>query len=342
MEHAMSESPIEPLHDKLGIVVIGRNEGARLRTCLQSVMGSSTSLVYVDSASSDGSVELAHSLGVNAVALDPALGLSAARARNLGLKHLIARDPELEFVQFVDGDCELLPTWLTHAREQMAADPRRVIVAGRLLERNVAGSLYNRLCSLEWQREAGEVTDCGGLFLGRVAALQAAGGFRGDVIAGEENELCLRLRRDGGVIIESPHEMAWHDSAMLRFGQWWQRAKRGGFAYAQVAQLHGKGPERHGARECRRILLWGGLLPTVSLALAWPTAGWSLLLLLAYPLQFLRVAAYGKSRGWSSADARLYAFFTLLDKLPSLQGLLLFHWRRLRGRAMSIIEHKDP
>jgi hypothetical protein len=129
---------------------------------------------------------------------------------------------------------------------------------------------------------------------------------------------------------------------MLRFGQWWQRAKRGGFAYAQVAQLHGKGPERHGARECRRILLWGGLLPTVSLALAWPTAGWSLLLLLAYPLQFLRVAAYGKSRGWSSADARLYAFFTLLDKLPSLQGLLLFHWRRLRGRAMSIIEHKDP
>jgi GT2 family glycosyltransferase len=328
-----------PQHN-LGIVVIGRNEGHRLRTCLASLTGQHAPIIYVDSASTDGSIELARSLGVDTTCLDPALGLSAARARNLGFEQLTSRYPELELVQFVDGDCELLPTWLTHACELITEVPCRVIVAGRLLERHADASPYNRLCSLEWLRTPGEITFCGGIFLAKVTALNAVGGFRDDIIAGEEGELCLRLRLAGGVIIASSHAMAWHDSDLLLFSKWWHRAKRCGHAYAQGAHLHGSGPDRHSVRECRRIIFWGGALPLLVLALLWPTSGLSTLLLLAYPLQFLRVAAGGKNRGWSNSDARLYALFTLLDKFPGLQGMLLFHWRRSQGIPLRIIEYK--
>ena len=328
-----------PQHN-LGIVVIGRNEGHRLRTCLASLTGQHAPIIYVDSASTDGSIELARSLGVDTTCLDPALGLSAARARNLGFEQLTSRYPELELVQFVDGDCELLPTWLTHACELITEVPCRVIVAGRLLERHADASPYNRLCSLEWLRTPGEITFCGGIFLAKVTALKAVGGFRDDIIAGEEGELCLRLRLAGGVIIASSHAMAWHDSDLLLFSKWWHRAKRCGHAYAQGAHLHGSESDRHSVRECRRIIFWGGALPLLVLALLWPTSGLSTLLLLAYPLQFLRVAAGGKNRGWSNSDARLYALFTLLDKFPGLQGLLLFHWRRSREIPLRIIEYK--
>lgn len=334
------ETQTAPPEHKLGIVVIGRNEGHRLRACLASLVGHHAPIIYVDSASTDGSIELARSLGVDTTHLDPALGLSAARARNLGFEQLTSRYPDLELVQFVDGDCELLPTWLTHASEIITETPCRVIVAGRLLERHADASPYNRLCSLEWLKAPGEVAFCGGNFLAKVTAMKAVGGFCSDIIAGEESELCLRLRRAGGVIIATPHAMAWHDSALLLFRTWWHRAKRCGHAYAQGAHLHGRGPERHYVRECRRIVFWGGALPLVVLALLWPTSGWSTLLLLVYLLQFLRIAAHGKALGWSNRDARLYALFALLDKFPGLQGLLLFHWRRSRGHSLRIIEYK--
>jgi GT2 family glycosyltransferase len=326
----------------LGIVVIGRNEGERLRRCLQSVAGRGHRVVYVDSASRDGSVALARELGVGVAELDPAQGLSAARARNLGFERLLAADPDLALVQFVDGDCELHPEWLAAGERALAEDPARVLVSGVLHELHPEASRYNRLCALEWQKPAGAIDACGGLFLVRARAFAAAGGFRGDVVAGEEGELCLRLRRAGGVLWQSAAPMAWHDAAMFRFGQWWQRAKRGGLAYAQGAALHGAGPERHCVRDVRRILLWGLALPVLALALAWPTYGLSLLLFGLYPLQAFRIARYGQRRGWSPADARLYALFTVLDKFPAVLGIASFHWRRLRGRAVTIVEHKGP
>jgi len=41
---------------KIGVVVIGRNEGERLKRCLQSVRGRAACVVYVDSGSTDDSL----------------------------------------------------------------------------------------------------------------------------------------------------------------------------------------------------------------------------------------------------------------------------------------------
>src|SRR6516165_251757 len=101
---------------ELGVIAIGRNEGERLRRCLQSVMGRGFSIVYVDSGSIDGSVELARSLGASVVELDLSRPFTAARARNEGFERLCQMNPQVRFVQFVDGDCEVVEGWLETAR----------------------------------------------------------------------------------------------------------------------------------------------------------------------------------------------------------------------------------
>src|SRR5262245_28643656 len=96
----------------MGIVVIGRNEGERLIRCLQSAKSHTDDIVYVDSGSTDGSTRTAENLGILVVKLDLAQPFTAARARNEGFAALKALRPDIRFVQFVDGDCELVDDWL--------------------------------------------------------------------------------------------------------------------------------------------------------------------------------------------------------------------------------------
>ena len=60
-----------------GVVVIGRNEGERLKRCLESLREMRARTVYVDSGSSDGSVAFGHSVGVAVLELDLARGRDA-------------------------------------------------------------------------------------------------------------------------------------------------------------------------------------------------------------------------------------------------------------------------
>jgi GT2 family glycosyltransferase len=324
----------------IAIAVIGRNEGERLRAALRSAIEAGVPAVYVDSGSGDGSVALARSEGVAVVELDAAAPFTAGRARNAGFEHLSGGLPALRYVQFLDGDCRLVPGWLDHAAAALDRDPRLAAVAGRIREADPQANVFHRLGALEWQREPGEVMACGGNLMVRAEAFRGVGGFRADVIAAEDDELCLRLRRAGGRIVLLDHDMVVHDLAMTRFGQWWRRAKRAGHAYAQGAALHGDAAERHFVRDCRRIWFWALALPATALGLAWPTGGLSLVLLAAYPLQVVRLYANGRRRGWARRDALAYAAFTVLGKFPSLIGMLTYHLRRRTGRQMRIIEHK--
>ena len=100
------------LEQRFAIVVIGRNEGERLRAACARSSSVSPNLVYADSASSDGSVELARSMGAFVVEVDPSLPLNAARGRNAGLAVVREQFPDCGFVQFLDGDCLLAPGWV--------------------------------------------------------------------------------------------------------------------------------------------------------------------------------------------------------------------------------------
>ena len=224
-------------------VVIGRNEGARLLACLASLRGRVRRVVYVDSGSRDRSVISAREAGAIVVPLDMTKPFTAARARNAGI-FALADDPP-DFVQLIDGDCTLDPDWLPAALDAFARTPRAVVVCGRRRERHPEVSIYNTLTDHEWNTPVGKARACGGDALFRYVPLLNVGGFRDDLIAGEEPELCLRLQRTGGEIWRIDAEMTLHDAALTRFGQWWRRMVRSGHAFAEGAALHGGAAEHH-------------------------------------------------------------------------------------------------
>jgi GT2 family glycosyltransferase len=248
--------------------------------------------------------------------------------------------PDIEYVQFLDGDCELQPGWLARAAKEIASCAEAAVVCGRLRERFPEASIYNLLCDVEWDTSVGEARSCGGIALIRVAAFSEVGGFDPGIIAAEDDELCLRLRRRGWKVLRVDAEMALHDAAMYRFGQWWRRALRCGYAYALGAALHGRSPERHFVRERRRIWLWGFVVPAAALGAALPTGGLSLLLGLLYPFQILRVYWRTRRRGVARRAASAYAISCVAAKFPEFLGLCQFAANRLRGRPARIIEYK--
>jgi GT2 family glycosyltransferase len=320
----------------LGFVVIGRNEGERLRRCLDSLAGNEAAIVYVDSGSDDGSAELARTKGVSVVELDATEAFSAARARNAGYDALVGREPNAHFVQFIDGDCELDGSFAGAALEAFRADSRIGVVTGRCREKHRDSTIYNRMCDLEWSGPVGEIEACGGIFMIRREAFDAVGGFDPSIIAAEDDDLCLRVRAQGFRVVRIDAAMCEHDAAMTRFSQWWRRAVRAGYAFAQVGERH-RGYFR---RERLRVAFWAFVLPLMVLMLAPLTRGWSLLALALYPLSYFRTRANLVRTGATPRDAGLYAAFLMLSKAPNLIGMLTYWRDRSMGRAGPIIEYK--
>lgn len=321
----------------VGVVAIGRNEGVRLGQCLRSVMPLVDTVVYVDSGSTDGSVELARKLGAGVTALDLDTPFTAGRARNAGFRLLLQLAPTLRHVQFVDGDCEIVPEWLDKASRFLDGHPEIAVVCGRRRERHPEQSIYNRLCDSEWDTPVGESKACGGDAMMRVDAFESVQGFSAGLIAGEEPELCVRLRADGWRIWRMAEEMTVHDAAMQHFGQWWRRMLRSGYAFAQGASLHGAAPERHWVRESRSAWLWGMGIPLIALAAVagWGAWGWSLLAI--YPLQVIRLAMRGGKlhhNNWWRAG------FLVLGKFPELLGQIKFMVHHHAGSQPRLIEYK--
>jgi len=325
--------PADP--SRIAAVVIGRNEGARLKACLAALEGEAGRIVYVDSGSTDGSVAHARARGATVVELDPSRPFTAARARNAGLAVLDRAQTDL--VQLVDGDCVLRKGWMAEAAALLAACPEVAVVCGRRREAHPEASVYNRLLDMEWDGPTGEVPACGGDALARLKALDAVGGFNPDLIAGEEPELCVRLRRAGWTIRRIAAEMTWHDACMTRFSQWWRRSLRAGHAFAEGAALHGAPPDRHWVAETRRALLWGAGMPALILlaGLVHPAGG---ALLLIYPLQVVRLAA---QHGIARRGAWEWAGFVVLGKFAEAAGVLRYHAGRLLRRRAGLIEYRS-
>lgn len=319
------------------VVAIGRNEGERLRKCLESLAAQVALIIYVDSGSTDESIRIARSIGCEVVELDMRSPFTAARARNEGFRRLRDLAPTLSYVQFVDGDCEIVDGWLNAAVEFLDAHPRVAAVSGRRREHYPDRSIYNMLCDIEWNAPSGESKACGGDAMMRIDAFEKAGGYRADLIAGEDPELCVRLRAGGWRVWRLQKEMTLHDVAMSRFGQWWKRALRSGYAFAQGADLHGSPPERFCVRESRRAWFWGLGLPLFAFACTAFIGPFGLGTLLMYPLQVVRLALRGER---SARENWLHAVFLVIGKFPEMLGQLRFMAHRRFGAQANLIEYK--
>jgi GT2 family glycosyltransferase len=326
----------------VGIVVIGRNEGMRLERCLRAALEArrpGASVVYVDSGSTDGSPARARALGVDVVELDPARPFTAARGRNAGFRFLWERERALRFVQFLDGDTELVPGWLDAALAALARDPSLAAVCGRRRERAPDATIYNRLCDMEWNTPVGEATTFGGDVMVRADAFERVGGYDARLIAGEDPDLAVRLRKAGFRIQRLDRDMTLHDAAMTTFSQWWKRAMRGGHAFAEGAVRHGD--VQFWRKEVRSNWTFGLALPALAVGMSIPTLGTSLLAgASGYAVLFAKVLKDSRRRGMSSSDSSLYAGFATLAKLPQAMGQAHYWASRVRRRGPALIEYK--
>jgi len=333
--------------EKMGVVVIGRNEGERLHLCLQSLISKDNRIVYVDSGSSDSSVAYAHSLGINVVELDTNIPLCAARARNEGFNMLLKICPDTEWVFFVDGDCEVVDGWIEQAIDTISQHSEVAVVCGRRRERYPEKSVYNRICDLEWNTPIGDAHSCGGDSIMRTLAYQQVGGFNPSVVAGEEPELCHRLRGAGWKILRINADMTWHDVAITKLSQWWRREVRTGYGGLDVQS-------RFDLQDFARIN---------SSARIW-TAGWSLAIFVVWaisyflsgngfaikagivvvmllPLNMARIAWKGWGRGLSMWDAILYGMLIMLAKWSQFFGQISLILERRKQQQATLVEYKS-
>jgi glycosyltransferase involved in cell wall biosynthesis len=335
---ATEEGPV------LSVVAIGRNEGERLGRCLESIgqmhpLQGSIEVIYVDSGSTDGSLEWAARFEVKVKKLDSANPCAAA-ARNAGWR--VAKAP---IVFFLDGDTVLERDFVADSIAELN-DPSVAVVFGNRREINPKASIYNRVLDLDWNPPAGTVEFCGGDALIRREVLERVGGFDERLIAGEEPEMCQRIRTLGFTIRHVDRPMTGHDLAMTRFSQYWRRAVRTGYAYAEVSTRFRNTDLPLWDKKAHRNLVHGaGLLgiivgaPLCSIALhsVIPIAAAVVIIALLAIRTVIRFR-------WKTADLPTLLLFGLhshLVQIPLLFGQLKYQRDRLTGKTAELIEYKD-
>ena len=327
----------------VAVVVIGRNEGQRLVDCLASVRAADWGdcvfeLIYVDSNSTDASCDHARQAGARVIEVKP-LRPTAAVGRNAGWRATSAAQ-----VLFLDGDTLLVPDFVRAARAALAENAQRAVVWGHRRERRTEASVYNRVLDLDWVYPPGETEFCGGDALFVRSALVQVGGFNETLIAGEEPELCARLRQGGWRIQHIDAPMTYHDLAMTRWRQYWLRAERAGHAYAEVShRLAGTSTPlwQHEKRRNRLhslVLLLYFSLALVGLA----TQQWLAvsLVLAAGAAVVVRSAWRARWKSGNPGTLLLYALHSHVQQLPIAWGQVRWLWSRRKGQARELIDYK--
>ena len=327
----------------LSAVVIGRNEAARLEACLRSVWGMvdpglALEVIYVDSGSTDESVQVAASLGAHVIQLNSARP-TAAMGRNAGW-----RASRGSLVLFLDGDTVLHPEFVWRALPAFS-DGTVAAVCGRRVESRPLDSIYNRIFDLDWNGPAGETDYCGGDALFRREALEAADGYDSTLIAGEEPEMCTRLRLGGWRIIRMDVAMTQHDLAITEASQWWRRGVRTGYAYAQIAARFAgtRIPlwRENVVRNRNRVLAFTLLLFAGPVGLVLGGTYWFFAMSAGvFALLFLRTAFKARHKTNSFVTALLYGVHSHLQQVPIYVGQRRYA-RDARGKiAGALIEYK--
>ena len=183
----MSGSP----RPSLSVVLLARDQAWNVDRLVGSVLAATDGLprevVLVDSASADGTAELAerHPVGVLRIAAGYGARLTPAAGRAAGVRHTTG-----DLVLFLDGDMELQPGWLVPALAALSADASVVAVTGEVIDLPPGAPAPRP--PAEAPPGARDVARAGGAALYRREALLAAGGFDPWLHAEEEPDLCRR------------------------------------------------------------------------------------------------------------------------------------------------------
>jgi len=263
---------------------------------------------------------------------------NAAKARNLGWQ--AARG---EFILFLDGDTQLHPDFVTHALTTLN-EPKLCAAWGHRRESRPEQSLYTRVLDLDWVYPTGRTLYFGGDVLVRRAALDGVNGFDPTLNAGEEPEMCARLRAAGWEIEHIDVPMTLHDLAVTTFRAYWLRAYRSGIAYAEVAQrmkLRGDVLWQYEAQRDFRHAVVFILAPFIWVAALWLSPHLALAMV---ALALLFVARTARRCQWKAPGqwglCACYALHAHFQKIPALFGQLKWRQAQARQAEIALVDYK--
>jgi glycosyltransferase involved in cell wall biosynthesis len=311
----------------VSVVIIGKDEEQNLGACIRSVRAMEypaerLEIIYVDTGSSDRSVEIARGMQVIAVEEKspfPSPGL----ARNRGM-----REARHDIIHFIDGDMTIARDYLKEAVRLLDTGDI-VCVIGDVRERNSEKSFLARVLNYPWSsREAGFVDAPGGGGTFKKVALQTVGGYNPLILKGQETELGYRIHERGYKIYKIEHLMAVHNYGIARLYDLLSRSYRMGASYGMIMTMPQSRSYADLTRRARNLLLQGILLTALIASLL--VTG-RLLLLVAIPFA---VAIYVLFRHWREIVVEKkpngYAYYLLMQfsKPIVLCGYVAFLLRR--------------
>lgn len=330
----------------LDVVVIARNEAALIEKCLRSTLHAAhraveagvvatANVTLVDSASTDGTVEIARQFPVRIIELPAHWPLSAAAGIHCGY-----RDCTAELFAVMDGDVECDPDWFTKAIPFLLADEMAANVygwweeasqgSGRMLRHAVEMMQSDRPATVSEAEFTGN-----GIF--RREALKAVGGHNPFLKGAEDKDISFRLRQAGYRLLRVPVQIGIHDwqfdpRTYYDSVRAWSVGDGHGASYAEQsgnAELADMFRSDYDPRTLMRVLRQAALmLATVvflPLGLVWPPAFWlagltAAMLLAQFVIGFVR------------QDLPLPEYsYHWLNRIPYV---VFRHWHFHRGRKM--------
>jgi GT2 family glycosyltransferase len=239
---------------RVSVVICTHNGERTLRDCLEGLCAleySNFEVIVVDDGSTDATAVIAEQYPFRVISTENR-GLS--NARNTGMKAASG-----QIVAYIDDDARPDPHWLAYLAASFLATSHVGIGGPNVTPQgegvvaecvaNAPGGPTHVLLS---DTEAEHLPGCNMAF--RKSALEAVGGFDpGFRVAGDDVDICWRLRDRGWTLGFSPAAMVWHHRrASLR--AYWRQQRAYGKAEALLEQ---KWPERYDAAG---HLAWAGRL----------------------------------------------------------------------------------
>ena len=267
---SLPTNPPAPVADapRISVIVCTRNGSPTLRQCLAALGRQSYAnreVIVIDDGSIDDTPEIAKSFSfVRYVRQEPG-GLSIARNRG-------AREATGEILAYTDDDCIPDEDWLLHLSTAYD-DPAWVAAGGpnippparNMIEAVVAAAPGAPTHVLLNDEEAEHLPGCN--FSVRKDALERIGGFHDEfTTAGDDVDICWRLRAAKGKLRFVPSAMVWHHRRTTVRGYLRQQSGYG-TAEARLMKHH---PSRFGPLGGAR---WRGAIYGDGLGLRDPSEG---------------------------------------------------------------------
>ncbi len=194
----------------LSIVIISRNEEKFIGGCIESVLEASKDIenkeiVLVDSASTDGTLEIARRYPIKIIQINNSAPLSAAGGRYIGFLHSRG-----EYIHFQDGDSILYKEWFKNSLPFLERNPDVAGVVGFITQEGYDNFTVKNWIKVSKEERAGEIQWYYADILIKRDVLEKVGSFNPWLRMSEEGELSYRILNAGFRLYRLPYKMCHH------------------------------------------------------------------------------------------------------------------------------------